>query len=56
MRDKIFLGAIALPAGRYHEAATRLRAAAGADHFNAAALSADAAFAAVLDRNLMTGN
>jgi class 3 adenylate cyclase/predicted ATPase len=47
-----FLGAIALPAGRYREAATRLRAAAEADQFNAAALSADAAFASVLEGDI----
>jgi hypothetical protein len=47
-----FRGALALPAGRYREAATLLRAAAKEDHFNASALYADAASASVLERDV----
>jgi hypothetical protein len=45
-------GTLALPAGRYGEAARRMGAAAKEDPFNAALIYADVALAALLDRDL----
>ncbi len=47
-----FLGNLALPAGRYGEAARLLSVAANADPFNAALLFADTALAALMDGDL----
>ncbi|MEX1336440.1 MAG: adenylate/guanylate cyclase domain-containing protein [Candidatus Limnocylindrales bacterium] len=49
--EDAILGALDLPAGRYGDAARRLRLAAEVDPFNAALGYADVAFAALLDRD-----
>jgi class 3 adenylate cyclase/predicted ATPase len=50
--EDALLGALDLPAGRYGDAARRLRVAAEADPFNASLGFGEVAFAAVLDHDL----
>ncbi|HSM33412.1 MAG TPA: AAA family ATPase, partial [Anaerolineae bacterium] len=52
---EVFLGSIALPAGRYREVAERLRSGAQDDPFNAALLYADAALASLLEGDAVGG-